>query len=42
MFEPYTREMFEQTRKWVLSWNIFDEENVGRGSYEDSVAAASS
>ena len=39
VFEPYTREMFEQTHKWVEDWKIFDEDKVGHGTYEESVAS---
>ena len=38
VFEPYTREMYEETQKWIESWNIFDEGLKGRKSYEESVA----
>jgi hypothetical protein len=38
VFEPYTREMYEETQKWIESWNIFDEGLNGRKSYEASVA----
>lgn len=39
VFEPYTREMFEQTHRWVEEWKIFDEDNMGHKTYEESVAA---
>lgn len=39
VFEPYTREMFEETRRWVEEWQIFDEKKIGHGSYEESVAS---
>ncbi len=37
VFEPYTREMFEQTHRWMQSWDLFsaDETNVAR--YEEAV-----
>jgi NitT/TauT family transport system substrate-binding protein len=35
---PYTKEMYDQTQKWVESWNIFEEGLKGRKSYEESVA----
>jgi len=38
VFAPYTKEMYEQTQKWVESWNIFEEGLTGRRGYEDSVA----
>lgn len=40
VFDPYTREMFDETHQWVEDWKIFDNDKVGRGSYEESVAAA--
>jgi len=40
VFEPYTKEMFDETHQWVEEWNIFEDGKVGRGSYEDSVAAS--
>lgn len=39
VFEPYTKEMFEETHRWVEAWNIFDEDKVGHGTYEESVAS---
>lgn len=42
VFEPYTKEMFEETHKWVEDWKIFDEDNVGHGTYRESVAAPTS
>ena len=37
VFEPYTREMFEQTRRWIESWDLFSPEQAGRSGYDDSV-----
>jgi hypothetical protein len=37
VFEPYTREMYDETQQWIESWNIFDEGLKGRKSYEESV-----
>lgn len=39
VFEPYTREMFEETHLWVEAWKIFDEDKVGRRGYDESVAS---
>jgi hypothetical protein len=41
VFEPYTREMYDETQKWISLWNIFDEGLEGRKSYEESVAGVS-
>lgn len=37
VFEPYTREIFERTRKWMESWNLFPAEQAGNVGYETSV-----
>ena len=28
VFEPYTREMFERTQRWMRSWELLDAESV--------------
>ena len=33
----YTKEMYDETQKWIESWNIFEEGLKGRKSYEESV-----
>jgi hypothetical protein len=38
VFEPYTKEMFDETHEWVEDWKVFDEDKVGQGTYEESVA----
>ena len=42
VFEPYTRETFEESFKWVAERNIFDPAQMGSGRYEDAVVSASS
>ena len=37
VFAPYTKEMYDETQKWIESWKIFEEGLKGRKSYEDSV-----
>jgi ABC-type nitrate/sulfonate/bicarbonate transport system substrate-binding protein len=37
VFEPYTREIFERTRKWIESWNLFPPDQAGTAGYETSV-----
>ena len=37
VFEPYTREIFERTRKWVDSWNLFPPDQAGMAGYDGSV-----
>jgi NitT/TauT family transport system substrate-binding protein len=36
VFEPYTREMFERTHRWMAAWDLFDATAGGR-TYEDAV-----
>jgi NitT/TauT family transport system substrate-binding protein len=40
VFSRYTREMYDQTQKWIESWNIFDDGLTDRKSYEESVVPA--
>lgn len=37
VFEPYTREMFERTHRWMESWELFDSGAATRPRYEDAV-----
>jgi len=37
VFEPYTREVFERTHRWMRSWKLFDEEQAGSAGYEVAV-----
>jgi ABC-type nitrate/sulfonate/bicarbonate transport system substrate-binding protein len=37
VFEPYPREIFERTRQWIESWNLFPADQVGDAGYEASV-----
>jgi NitT/TauT family transport system substrate-binding protein len=39
VFESYTLEMFERTHRWMEKLQLFPEEQVGRGSYQESVLA---
>jgi ABC-type nitrate/sulfonate/bicarbonate transport system substrate-binding protein len=38
VFEPYTREAFDETFRWIAEHGIFAEGGLGSGRYEDSVA----
>lgn len=40
VFEPYTRDIYESTHKWVEERNIFPPEKAGACNYEDAVACA--
>ena len=39
VFEPYTRDMFERTHRWMRSWQLLDPASVARSAYEDAVLA---
>jgi NitT/TauT family transport system substrate-binding protein len=39
VFEPYTREMFERTHRWMESWELFDSRAASGARYEDAVLA---
>lgn len=37
VFEPYTKETFDRTHRWMLEWGMFGEVQVGTSSYEQAV-----
>jgi ABC-type nitrate/sulfonate/bicarbonate transport system substrate-binding protein len=37
VFEPYTKEVFDESFKWIADRKIFAESDMGSGRYEDSV-----
>jgi ABC-type nitrate/sulfonate/bicarbonate transport system substrate-binding protein len=37
VFEPYPQVVFERTRKWIESWNLFSPEQAGNAGYQSSV-----
>lgn len=37
VFEPYTREMFEQTHRWMVQWDLFSAEQAENARYEEAV-----
>ncbi|MBI2706107.1 MAG: hypothetical protein HYX32_12570, partial [Actinobacteria bacterium] len=37
VFEPYTREMYDKTHRWVEQLRIFTEEQTGHAAYEAAV-----
>jgi ABC-type nitrate/sulfonate/bicarbonate transport system substrate-binding protein len=39
VFEPYTKETFEQSFDWIAKRNIFPEGGMGTGRYEDAVVS---
>ena len=38
VFEPYTKDTFDRTHRWMLEWGIFGEDQVGHSEYEKVVA----
>jgi hypothetical protein len=39
VFEPYTREAYEEAREWIAGHGIFARSEMGVGRYEDAVLA---
>ena len=39
IFEPYTREMYEDTHRWMASWKLFPEADRPEAAYEAAVVA---
>jgi NitT/TauT family transport system substrate-binding protein len=37
VFEPYPREVFERTRQWIESWNLFPPKQAGIAAYDSSI-----
>jgi NitT/TauT family transport system substrate-binding protein len=37
VFEPYTREVYEKTHRWMQSWNLFPEGQAGNADFEVAV-----
>jgi NitT/TauT family transport system substrate-binding protein len=37
VFEPYTREMFDRTHRWMEAWDLFDLDAASRPDYESAV-----
>jgi hypothetical protein len=37
VFEPYTRQVFEESFAWIAKREIFEDGNMGTGKYEDAV-----
>jgi NitT/TauT family transport system substrate-binding protein len=37
VFEPFTKEMFERTHRWMEHWDLFDLSLAERPTYEDAV-----
>ena len=40
VFEPYTKETYESTHKWVEDRGIFDADKIGSNAFEEAVALA--
>lgn len=39
VFEPYTRDVFDESRKWVAARDIFPDGNLGSGNYNQATIA---
>ena len=39
VFEPYTKEMYEDTHRWMSSWRLFPVSDQPEASYETAVVA---
>jgi len=39
VFEPYTKEAFEESFEWIAQHHIFPEGEMGAGRYEDAVCS---
>ena len=37
VFEPYTREIYERTHRWMLDLQIFPADQMGHADYEKAV-----
>jgi hypothetical protein len=37
VFEPYSREMYEESFAWIADHNIFPAGEMGTGEYDDAV-----
>ena len=40
VFEPYTREVFDESREWVAAHDIFPDGNLGSGDYSQATIGA--
>ena len=38
IFEPYTKENYERTHRWMIEWEIFPVDQIGNVEYEKAVA----
>jgi len=41
VFEPYTRESFDDSQRWIAAHGIFEDGKVGAGRYDESVVSLS-
>jgi len=37
VFEPYTKEVFEESFRWIAERNLFPAGSMGAGKYEDAI-----
>jgi len=39
VFEPYTREVFQESQRWIAERGIFPDGNLGSGDYDKSIVS---
>src|SRR5438067_13853060 len=37
VFEPYTRELYERTQRWMQTWDLFTPEQASQSRFEQAV-----
>ena len=42
VFEPYTKEVYEEARDWIAAHGIFPDGNLGGGRYEEATVSSGS
>ena len=42
VFEPYTREVFDESHRWIAEHGIFPEGGLGNGAYDESTYSLAS
>jgi hypothetical protein len=40
VFEPYSKEVYDESRKWIAAHGIFPDGNLGTGRYEQATFAS--
>jgi len=37
VFEPYTREIYERTQRWMQTWDLLSQEDAAQSRFETAV-----